>query len=64
MPQKCETRAVEARVSRNSCDGCFCEFCSPRLGQLQAILTLSAHDIGNPDHASFAGGGPLRDGRY
>ena len=29
MPQKCETRAVEARASRNSCCGCFRDLFNP-----------------------------------
>lgn len=29
MPQECETRAIEARGSRNSCGGCFRDLFSP-----------------------------------
>lgn len=29
MPQTCETRASEARASRNSCGGCFRDPLSP-----------------------------------
>ncbi len=40
MPQKSETRAVEARASRNSCGGCFRDLLSPRTLRSQFPITL------------------------
>ena len=57
MLQKSETRAVEARASRNSCRGWFRDpsnLCTPKP---QAIPPLIALHIGEPYLARLATGG-------
>ena len=57
MPQKNETRAVEARASRNSCGGWFRDpsnLCTPKP---QAIPPLIALHIGEPFLTRLAMGG-------
>lgn len=46
MTQKSETRAVEARASRNSCGGCFRDLDSLITDRPQAIPPLIAIHIG------------------
>jgi hypothetical protein len=43
MPQKCETRAGEARASRNSCGGWFRDPLTPR--SLQSQFLIAAHNV-------------------
>ena len=50
MPQKSETRAVEARVSRNSCGGWFRDSLSPSTLQSQFLIT--AHQV-RPERAAM-----------
>lgn len=50
MPQKCETRADEARVSRNSCGGWFRDPLSPRI--LQSQFLIAAHNV-RPEMAAM-----------
>jgi hypothetical protein len=38
MTQKSETRAVEARASRNSCGGCFRNLTNPKTLQSQFLI--------------------------
>ena len=40
MPHKSETRAVEARASRNSCGGCFRDPFSPLDVQTQFLVAM------------------------
>lgn len=57
MTQKSETRAVEARASRNSCGGWFRDpsnLCTPKA---QAIPPLIGLHIGEPYLARLAMGG-------
>lgn len=46
MPQTSETRAVEARASRNSCGGCFRDDNSLAALRRQAIPHLIARHVG------------------
>ncbi len=48
MSQNCETRAVEARASRNSCGGCFRDLFSPFA--LPSQFPIAAHLV-RPDVA-------------
>ena len=57
MPQKYETRAVEARASRNSCGGWFRDPSNLYTIELQAIPSLIALHIGEPYLARLAKGG-------
>lgn len=58
MPQKSETRAVEARASRNSCGGCFRDRLNPR--PLQSQFSIAVHlvrpEMGLLIIASVSGG--------
>lgn len=60
MPQKSETRAVEARASRNSCGGWFRDPLNPCT--LQSQVLIAAHNV-RPELAAmiaalaFGGGG-------
>jgi hypothetical protein len=47
MPQMCETRAGEARASRNSCGGWFRDPLSPRTLQSQHVPSLIARHLGS-----------------
>ena len=49
MPQRCETRADEARASRNSCGGWFRDPLSPCT--LQSQFLVAAHHV-RPELAS------------
>ena len=60
MPQKCETRAGEARASRNSCGGWFRDPLTPRF--LQSQFLIATHHV-RPELAAMIaalafGGGP------
>jgi len=57
MPQKSETRAVEARASRNSCGGCFRDPLTPPAYSPQAIPDLIALHIGERYFAHWTEGG-------
>ena len=48
MPQTCETRAGEARASRNSCGGWFRDFPTLPASPSQAIPPLIALHLGAP----------------
>ncbi len=50
MPQKSETRAGEARASRNSCGGCFRDPLSPCTMQSQFLI--SSHHV-RPEMAAM-----------
>lgn len=50
MPQKCETRAEEARASRNSCGGCFRDPFSPCT--LQSQFLIAVHHV-RPEMAAM-----------
>lgn len=50
MPQKSETRAVEARASRNSCGGWFRDPFSPCT--LQSQFLIAAHHV-RPEMAAI-----------
>lgn len=60
MPQKSETRAIQARASRNSCGGWFRDPISP--WTLQSQFLIAAHHV-RPEMAAmiaalaFGGGG-------
>ena len=57
MPQTCETRAVEARASRNSCGGWFRDPLSLPYSQPQPIPDLIALHIGERFFACWNEGG-------
>lgn len=57
MPQKSETRAVEARASRNSCGGWFRDPLTPPASLPQAIPPLIALHLGERFVARLAEGG-------
>ena len=57
MIQKSETRAVEARASRNSCGGWFRDPSNLSTPSPQAIPPLIALHIGEPYLARLAMGG-------
>lgn len=57
MPQICETRAVEARASRNSLGGWFRDPLSPPASPSQAIPELIALHLGERFLARLAEGG-------
>ena len=52
MPQKSETRAGEARGSRNSCGGCFRDPLSP--SALQSQFLIAAYNVRPEVAATFA----------
>ena len=54
MPQKSETRAGKARVSRNSCGGWFRDPLTPPASSSQAIPDLIALHIGERFFARWA----------
>lgn len=64
MPQKCETRANEARASRNSCGGWFRDALRSCTLQSQAISPLIALHIGEQYLARLAEGRLRHDSRY
>lgn len=64
MPQKYETRAVEARASRNSCGGRFRVSLRSCTLQSQAIPPLVALHIGESYLAPLAEGRLRHDSRY
>ncbi len=57
MPQKSETRAVEARASRNSCGGWFRDPSTASLFAPQPLPDLIALHVGAPFVARWAAGG-------
>ena len=57
MTQKSETRAVEARASRNSCGGCFRDPLSPLASSQQAVPELIALHLGESFVFGLADGG-------
>jgi hypothetical protein len=57
MTQKSDTRAVEARASRNSCGGCFRDPSSLIIDTPQAIPPLIALHIGEAFLAHMSEGG-------
>lgn len=57
MTQKSDTRAVEARASRNSCGGCFRDPLSPPASSPQAVPELIALHLGESFFSELATGG-------
>lgn len=57
MPQICETRADEARASRNSCGGWFRDPLTPPASPPQAIPPLIALHLGERFLARLTEGG-------
>ena len=57
MSHKSETRAVEARASRNSCGGCFRDPFTPPASSPQAIPPLIALHIGEQFLVRLVDGG-------
>lgn len=57
MPQRSETRAGEARASRNSCGGWFRDPLTPPASPSQAIPPLIALHLGERFLARLAEGG-------
>ena len=57
MTQISETRAVEARASRNSCGGCFRDPLSPLASSPQAVPDLIALHLGESFLTELATGG-------